>query len=791
MIALISTLALSLTATLAPAAQDDAVEVPPIQDLGDTYLLSFSENNDGLTLERWVKLCQQTTGINFTYSNDTMGNLSSKTVRMYGPKEIPKEDFYSFFQIIMIINDYVCTRIGPDHLAVVVVQDLNAGQTRSTIRQDATYVEPDEIDVYATQPATIIQTVIHLPNTDTRTMSNQLRGMGVDQSTMAVIPVSTNHVILQGFGNQIASLVKMLQLIDEYSAPEDPIHAEIEVLPLEFSSAEEIAETLSELLDASRRAAQTVGRQQQQAQGATGALQQQTAETKVMVNPSSNSLLIVAMPDEMPRIKELVARLDVEVQVPDKTYHIYNLDNADAKEMADVLESFLQDASRIQQGQTAQGGRQGGGAQSNSSEVVVVPDPATNSLLIAATRSRWDEVLDMILRLDQRQPQVLIETALIELTGSDFLSLGVELGLADIPGVDQVGGFGVSSFGISSFQDTDLDGIPDTRIPNVTNGITAGILDGENFSLPILIQALEQDLNSNVLNIPSILVNNNGGAKVETKDEQPTTQITASGASVSGFTQESFRDYEEAGITLSISPTISASRYLRLNISLEVSTFLGSFNGPIPPPRLSRLVQTTVNVPDGSTMVIGGILVDNLRESSDKIPFLGDLPIIGSLFSAKEETKQRTSLYFFVTPHIMRDVEFADLAEYSYQKKLEAADSIGSDRIRLIDEKFGQETVIPGFEVPLFQSPGSGELDATEVGITPEEIAPMIESAKKDAVTPSVHPEPQAAAEIDEGDSSTKEQEPEPTQDETAPAKAEVEEEEDGSWVPGTKAKRS
>ena len=79
MIALLSTLALSLTASLAPAVQDNEDEgLPPIQDLGDTYLLSFSENTDGLTLERWVKLCQQTTGINFTYSNDTMGNLSSK-----------------------------------------------------------------------------------------------------------------------------------------------------------------------------------------------------------------------------------------------------------------------------------------------------------------------------------------------------------------------------------------------------------------------------------------------------------------------------------------------------------------------------------------------------------------------------------------------------------------------------------------------------------------------------------------------------------------------------------------
>ena len=171
---------------------------------------------------------------------------------MYGPKVIPKSEFYSFFQIIMIINNYVCSRIGPEHLAVVVVQNLEVGQTRNTIRQDAIYVEPEELEVYANQPATIIQTVIHLPNTDTRTMSNQLRGMGIDQSTMAVIPVSTNHVILQGFGNQISSLSKMLLLIDDYSKPEDPVHPEIEVLPLEYSSAEEIADTLEELLEGAR-----------------------------------------------------------------------------------------------------------------------------------------------------------------------------------------------------------------------------------------------------------------------------------------------------------------------------------------------------------------------------------------------------------------------------------------------------------------------------------------------------------------------------------------------------------
>jgi hypothetical protein len=139
----------------------------------------------------------------------------------------------------------------------------------------------------------------------------------------------------------------------------------------------------------------------------------------------------------------------------------------------------------------------------------------------------------------------------------------VELGLAEIAG-DGGGEFGVSNFGLATYDDTDGDGIPDVKVPNITTGLTAGILQGDDFSLPVLISALQERRDTNVLNVPSVLVNNNGSAQVESKDAQPTTQITATGG-VSGQTQENFREYVEAGITLDISPTISASRYLRLS----------------------------------------------------------------------------------------------------------------------------------------------------------------------------------------------------------------------------------
>jgi general secretion pathway protein D len=346
---------------------------------------------------------------------------------------------------------------------------------------------------------------------------------------------------------------------------------------------------------------------------------------------------------------------------------------------------------------------------------------------------------DLIRQLDKRQDQVLIETALVELSGQTSLSLGVELGGANLP-KGGTGGFGVTSFGFSTFADTNGDGIPDVRTPlgpggSLPQGVTAGILDGSDFSLPVLISALQTRTDTNVLNVPSVLVNNTGSAKVVSTDEQPTTTITATGG-IGGQTQENFKDYVKAGVTLQISPTISASRYLRLKISLEVSTFLGStaLNRAIPPPRVTRTLDTTVNVPDGDTMVIGGIITDNKGKSMNGVPWLADLPILGWLFRSQSDSTARTTLYFFVTPHIMRDRDFADLAEISYKRKLEAADTIGADRVRVIDPTFGQEKKsvdMRGLEVPLYRSPTRGEVQGGQVGIDSGRVQSMLQDSSK------------------------------------------------------------
>ena len=708
--------------------------VPAIQDVGDSYILNFPQSQDGqggMSLGQFVQACQQVTKLTFHVKEDAATRLATTQIRLLGTKRIPKQQFYSFFQILMVMNDFVCTEIGPSGISVIQIDSLvgGGGQNGPRIRASAPYVDPDDLESYSDQPATLITTVINLPNTDVRSLSNTMRQLIADPNTQQMIPAgSSNSFVLTGFGTQVAALARMLRIIDNASAVE-VIEPEFDLIRMEYAAADEIATLVEELLDFSTQVTNNAARNNQP-QGPTGALSRGQGQVKIMVDPRQNSLLVLALPEDLPRIRDLVAQLDVDKVDSERSYHIYAVENVEAGELAETLNSFLTDASRLETQPGSPQGNNNAARGNQSSEFVVVPDSKSNSLLIAASRTRYSEVLDLIRRLDQRQPQVLIETALIELTGQDIYDLGVELALADIPGTGQEGGYGLTSFGLSSLDDTDGDGIPDVRVPNNSDGISAGFIDGDDFSLPLLIAALEENRNSNVLNVPSVLVNNNVEARVETKEEQPTTTITANGGNT-GQTQENFNEYQEAGITMVISPSISASNYLRLTVDLTVSNFIGSGSGSIPPPRSTRILTTEVTVPDGVTMVIGGIIVDNASETVRKVPFLGDLPILGTLFRRDSTTGTRTTLYFFVTPHILNDTEFADLAEISYQKKMAAADKIGTHRVRIIDPQFGRDQSLidlDGFDIPLYQSPPAGEVDSSTIGKTPGEIQEALDN---------------------------------------------------------------
>ncbi len=352
--------------------------------------------------------------------------------------------------------------------------------------------------------------------------------------------------------------------------------------------------------------------------------------------------------------------------------------------------------------------------------IIVNIHEETNAVLASATRNKWAELRSLLDTLDKRQPQVLIETALIEISQDFKKDIGFEYANVKTPTGDTQRGFGFTSVGI-----TTADNIGDARLPSPTAaGLTYGIFDGEDLGIPFIVQAAQTRDDANVLSVPSVLVSNNKGALVSSNDRVPyQTSNATQGTVASNF------DFIDAGITLAITPSISAQRYLRLQVKLEVSSFRGDGANGAPPPVTSRKVETSVSLPDGATMWLGGIIRDDVLDSESGIPYLSDIPLIGFLFGRNTDRNIKTTLFFFCTPKIIE--EFDELADVSNLGKARAAASIGLDRVQMIDPKFKTDSPVDvileegeggnaslnlsGFAAPAYQGSG-GEVPAGEIG---------------------------------------------------------------------------
>jgi general secretion pathway protein D len=188
-------------------------------------------------------------------------------------------------------------------------------------------------------------------------------------------------------------------------------------------------------------------------------------------------------------------------------------------------------------------------------------------------------------------------------------------------------------------------------------GLTAAVIKSDQ--VPIIINALKRDADTRILSSPQILVDDNEEAEIVSVDQQPTTTSTqTSGNPI----QESFGGYEEAGTTLFVTPSISEGGYMRLLYEVELSNFVGVGSGGVPPPKQVRNIRSnSVTIPGDTTIVVGGIKVDAKSSTVVKVPLLGDIPLIGHLFRDTNKSNATTRLYVFITPRIMRDVNFTDL----------------------------------------------------------------------------------------------------------------------------------
>jgi general secretion pathway protein D len=415
---------------------------------------------------------------------------------------------------------------------------------------------------------------------------------------------------------------------------------------------------------------------------------------KVVADKRTNSVVLLAEPNRLPQLEEIVKRLDAETQFETSGIYISHLRHTNALDIVKTLNAMYrigvgpegvpsgggQGAVKPGQAVAPQGAAipppifGGGSSQLTGAEPTIVADIRSNSVIIVTDRNTYRTLEQIIRRLDQRRPQVLIKATVVEIEAKDDFDLGVELKHLEDPKGKLIGGGG-TSFGLSTIGTDPTTGLFSVT-PVPTPGVTLLALKDRIGNIPALLHALEDKAHTSILDQPEAATNDNGYAEMTLKAQVPVTTTTVAGT---GIAQSSFSQFAEAVTTLSVSPHISEGGYLRLETKIKIEKFTSVSADPnIPPPKTSREITTKeIMVPNGGSMVIGGIVTQDKSETMQGVPFLAHIPLLGWLFRRDQNSDDKRTLYIFLTPYILYDYGFGDYREISRSRKHEIDDLRG------------------------------------------------------------------------------------------------------------------
>jgi general secretion pathway protein D len=378
-------------------------------------------------------------------------------------------------------------------------------------------------------------------------------------------------------------------------------------------------------------------------------------EPQVVLVEQTNTLLILATPEQHQRIAVIIKNIDNETErIP---CEMYRLKNQDPNKVQEVLVKLVQETTQDPQSkiQTT--------VNKLEEPVTIVADSTTNSLIVYASPKNQSWIGDLIAKLDKRRPQVLIDVTLVQISKTDTFNYDLNI-LSSFPDLTSTSGLtsaimsgATATSPISTLTNTRRDRFIDLQSKN---GVGT-VFYGDNH-INALFSSMKQKNYGRVMAGPKVLVNDNETGLIETKDVTRVAIRSSAIISNTGTagqtntpveTSVDYRDYP-AGITLEITPHISESDLLRLQIRLERSDFTTATSGDRPPDTAESTVSTNVTIPDGSTIILGGMSKLNQSKGDTRVPILGDLPLIGGLFRSSSNSNLQRNLYVFVKAEIIR-----------------------------------------------------------------------------------------------------------------------------------------
>lgn len=598
------------------------------------FAQDYTVNLKETDIQELIKFVAEATGTTIVVDPAVKGK-----VKVVSSKPVSKSELYNLFLSILEVHGYTAVRSGG---VVRVIQSKDARSSAVAVRGEGGVSGSDE---YVTE-------VIRLDNISAAKLIPVLRPLVPQQAHMAAYAPS-NAIIISDVSANIDRIRDIIQRMDQSA------QQQADIVKLKYAVADDVVRMLDQL---SKSEAKQSGAPE--------------SEVLLVADSRTNSLLISGDEMDRARINKLIKYLDTPLEQSGNVKVVY-LEYAVAGDIADVLTRVMQNISRLDSSE-------GRAANNAANQSTIEADEGTNSLIITADTGEMASIEAVIRRLDIRRAQVLVEAIIVEMELVDGQDLGLQWLFANSSGLygssinagdararNIAGAILPSSDGDEPAGDPDLGNLAAALAGTPGLSLGWGSID-DDLSMTVILSALSEQNNANILSTPSLLTLDNQEAYITVGQNVPfvTGSFTNTGAGGDGA-QNPFQtiERENVGITLTVTPHINEGDSVVLDIQQEVSSLTGLSAIASDLITNERKLQTKVLVADGRTVVLGGLIKEDVQDGSQKVPFFGDIPVLGRLFRTDAVQVTKTNLLIFIRPTIIRDdeeLEGASAEKYGY-----------------------------------------------------------------------------------------------------------------------------
>lgn len=568
-------------------------------------------------LNEFVVQVAEITGRTFVVDPRIKGNVT-----VISSSAMDAEAVYELFLSVLRVHNWTAVPSG----GVIRIQQMQTAKQSPGVSGDPSTLPPEEL----------VTRVVDAQNVESAELVKILRPLIPQYGHIAAV-AQPNVVIISDHADNLARLIEIIRQID-VSDEENVV-----VVQLKDAWVGSVVAMLEKIAP------------QQLGQGATG-----PQRINIIANERNNSLVIRGKPRPVAEVLKLVDKLDQPATATGSTRVMY-LKHADATKVAELLEGIIAPA----------GSGGGGGEESGPvSDTIIRADESLNAIVVRADPSVMDEIQATLDQLDIRRTQVLIEAAIVEVKVDSTKAVGVEMAAADRDGE------------VTPLFSTSMDGIISGLLGNLvgddgsidvlsglaglnTPTLAAAKIDINGLSFGAVIRALATSSDANLLSTPSILTLDNQEAKIVVGNQVPFR--TGSFATTGDGAENPFTTIqrEDVGLQLTVTPHIHDGTSVRLEVAQEITNVIPtpvSSEGFSDVVTSKRSIETTILAEDRQTIVLGGLIQDDINDARKKVPLLGDIPGLGFLFRSTSKSRTKLNLLVFLRPSVIRDKQAADQA---------------------------------------------------------------------------------------------------------------------------------